>query len=236
MGNLKAIAMATFGLDALFSAHEATALCHCQPELQNAAQIIENVVFLGPSSVRHASVQSNKTILRLTNNFVSAPGALPRRSRYSFENFSVVTFSHYSCWFKSKKTSRSLILQPALSRTETALILLMIIPLPLHAVSRVWPWPLAAPQHSVCSWVFSDSTQPPFAVNLKMLLTCTHINGQSAKQHEKVVSLLWCKINALFKGSWGVRPAGLGLIVGWRCSWFFINVGSELVKQGGKNS
>lgn len=38
----------------------------------------------------------------------------------------------------------SLMLQPGLSRTETALILLMTIPLPLHAVSRVWPWPLAA--------------------------------------------------------------------------------------------
>lgn len=37
----------------------------------------------------------------------------------------------------------SLMLQPGLSRTETALILLMTIPLPLHAVSRVWPWPLA---------------------------------------------------------------------------------------------
>lgn len=38
----------------------------------------------------------------------------------------------------------SLIVQPGLSWTETALILLMTIPLPLHAASRLWPWRLAA--------------------------------------------------------------------------------------------
>ncbi|XP_069394278.1 peptidylprolyl isomerase Fa isoform X6 [Paralichthys olivaceus] len=43
-----------------------------------------------------------------------------------------------------KKIVISDCVQPGLSRTETSLILLMTILLLLHAVSRVWPWLLAA--------------------------------------------------------------------------------------------
>ena len=80
---------------------------------------------------------------------VRVPGVLPRRSnlnpRYSFGNVNTVKFPVTAvCSIVKKKKNLSLILQPGLSRTETALILLMTIPLQLHAVSRVWPWPLAA--------------------------------------------------------------------------------------------
>lgn len=49
-GNLKAIAMATFGLDALLQKiylvlMKLQAHCHSQSERQNAAKIIENAVF-----------------------------------------------------------------------------------------------------------------------------------------------------------------------------------------------
>lgn len=71
---------------------------------------------------------------------------LPRRSHYSFENVNIVIFPIIAVCLNiyKKKKNLLLILQPGLSRTETALVLLMIIPLPLHAVSRVRPWPLAA--------------------------------------------------------------------------------------------
>lgn len=68
------------------------------------------------------------------------PHVLPRRStnvtsRYSCGNFDIVKFPIADgC---SRVKNLSLMLQPGLSRTETVLILLMIIPLPLHAVSRV---------------------------------------------------------------------------------------------------
>lgn len=77
---------------------------------------------------------------------MTAPGVLPRKSNlnpgYSFGNLYIVKFPITAVCSNVKNLS--LILQPGLSRTETALILLMTIPLPLHAVSRVWPWPLAA--------------------------------------------------------------------------------------------
>lgn len=64
-----------------------------------------------------------------------------------------------------------MILQPGLSRTETALILLMTIPLLLHAVYKVWPWPLAACHALAAAECFHIIIA--FAMNVKMLLICS---------------------------------------------------------------
>lgn len=95
------------------------------------------------------------------------PAVLPRRSNlsphYSFGNSNIVKFPITAVC--SNVENLSLILQPGLSRTETALILLMTIPLPFHAVSRVWPWPLAV-RHALSAFTLDTI---PFAIYLKML-------------------------------------------------------------------
>lgn len=50
-----------------------------------------------------------------------------------------------------------LIVQPGLSRTETALVLHMTSPLPLRAVFKVWTWPLAA-HHALSAAERFDTT------------------------------------------------------------------------------
>lgn len=112
---------------------------------------------------------------------------------YSFGNVNIFIFPITAVCSNVQNLSQ--ILQPELSRTETALILLMTIPLPLHAVSRVWPWPLAA-RHalSVCSLSAFRLDTTPFAINLKMLLMCTQQMDYLSSLDEKVDAMLTIKL------------------------------------------
>ena len=123
---------------------------------------------------------------------IRIPSALQRRSNlyphYSFGNVEIVKILVTAVCSKVKNLS--LILQPGLSRTETALILLMTIPLRLHA---------AFSQSGLCLWLGSmlclhltafrlDTTL--FAINLKMLPKYTQQMDNPWSPHREVNPML----------------------------------------------